>query len=45
MEKQQWIEPEINELGVENTEYGTKVTSHVDATFNDTSGDVFFSFS
>ncbi|WP_278246805.1 hypothetical protein [Clostridium akagii] len=44
MQKQQWVEPKINELGVENTEYGTKVTSKSDATYQQGKF-TFYSFS
>ncbi|MDD3225751.1 MAG: hypothetical protein PHX70_13815 [Clostridium sp.] len=43
MKKKQWVDPEVNELGVENTEYGTKITTKVDASFQQTGYD-FYSF-
>ena len=44
MEKKQWLEPEVNELGVESTEHGKSITKHVDGT-NYSGGFTFFSFS
>lgn len=43
MEKKEWVIPEINELGIENTEYGTTITDKVDATYND-GKHTFYSF-
>lgn len=43
MKKKQWVDPEVNELGVENTEYGTKITTQSDASFQQ-SGYDFYSF-
>jgi hypothetical protein len=35
MNKKEWFDPEVNELGVEDTEYGQAITSHNDAVYHD----------
>lgn len=45
MNKKQWIDPEVNELGVESTEYGTKITNKTDAIYHDCKGNAWYSFS
>lgn len=44
MKKKQWVTPEAKKLAVENTEYGTKVTNKIDATYQ-AGKFTFYSFS
>ena len=45
MQKAKWMEPQVNELGLENTEYGNSITPNVDASYTDSKGDNWWSFS
>jgi hypothetical protein len=44
MTKKVWGNPQVKELNIKSTEYGTTITPHVDASFTD-GPDTFFSFS
>lgn len=44
MIKKVWEKPEVKELKVSGTEYGTKITPKVDATWTDGTH-IFYSFS
>jgi hypothetical protein len=45
MNKMVWNKPELVELSIQETEHGTPITKHVDATRSDGDGYTFFSFS
>ncbi|WP_279285841.1 hypothetical protein [Clostridium sp. SM-530-WT-3G] len=40
----EWENPEINELGVESTEFGPEPGTHVDAHFVDENGNSLWSY-
>lgn len=40
-----WEKPEVQELGVQSTEYGSEITKHVDAHYTDGQGHSLWSFS